>query len=258
MRTNRLRSPASSLILVALLGSALLAGTATTDAAGRWETTHRITRQTVPLDVCCAAAVAWSPKGDLLAVGGATLRLLRSDGRPVASLSGYAGAVASLSWSPDGTALAAGARDGTVQVVGADGRTLRTLRGQRGPINALAWSPDGHVLATGSADGTVRIWQRDGVRLTTLVGDSAPVQTLSWSPRGRSLVFGSGDTAWVKYVGGRTGPLLTPVGGLQSVAWSPDNALIATGGRDGIIRQWDSSSGALRGFFLGHTGSHLL
>src|SRR5690242_11491940 len=80
MRTSRLRSLVTSLSLASLLSSMLLAGTAPTDAAGRWETTHRITRQTVPLDVCCAAAVAWSPEGDLLAIGaGASLRLLRGD-----------------------------------------------------------------------------------------------------------------------------------------------------------------------------------
>jgi WD40 repeat protein len=64
-----------------------------------------------------------------------------------------------VAWSPVGTRLASGSRDGKVNVWDATtGRRLRTLEGHTGEVRSVAWSPDGTRLASYSWDGTVVIW----------------------------------------------------------------------------------------------------
>jgi RNA polymerase sigma factor (sigma-70 family) len=65
----------------------------------------------------------------------------------------------SMALSPDGRMLAAGHRDGTVQLweVGS-GRELRCFTGHRGEVWSLAFSADGLRLASGGTDRMALIW----------------------------------------------------------------------------------------------------
>ena len=65
-----------------------------------------------------------------------------------------------LCWSPDGTRLAAGGSDGTIQVWNAaTGERLFVYQGHGSfEVSAVAWSPDGKSIASGSRDGTMQIW----------------------------------------------------------------------------------------------------
>lgn len=86
-----------------------------------------------------------------------------------------------------------------------------------GPVDAVAVSPDGRFLLSGSWDSRTRIWDLETQDLIR----ELPQQGL--------------------YV--------------HSVAWSPDQKLIATGGSDssGRIQLWDSESGEQISKFNGHS-----
>ena len=77
-------------------------------------------------------------------------------------LTGPAGYVYSVAFSPDGHTLAAGATDGTTWLwqVSHPGRAapLAELTGPAHQVYSVAFSPSGRTLAAGSADGTVRLW----------------------------------------------------------------------------------------------------
>ena len=65
-----------------------------------------------------------------------------------------------LGWSPDGSRIASGGVDTTVQVWRAsDGVTLYTYRGHSGEIEGIGWSPNSTRVASAGDDGTVRVWQ---------------------------------------------------------------------------------------------------
>ncbi len=69
-----------------------------------------------------------------------------------------ASSVFTVAWSPDGTHIASGSTDGTVQVWEAlTGRINVIYRGHTSGIQTLAWSPDGQRIA--SLDGNLRVWQ---------------------------------------------------------------------------------------------------
>lgn len=109
-----------------------------------------------------SASLAFSPDRRLLAAAGAEfpteVREARS-GRVVARLAtpDYGRTVA---FSPDGTVLATGHYDGTVQLwsVGDWHRVGPLLHAHRGRVTALQFAPDGRTLLTGGADGTVLLW----------------------------------------------------------------------------------------------------
>jgi len=66
----------------------------------------------------------------------------------VTILPGQEGSVNSVSWSPEGSYLASGAADGTVQTWDvASGKSLLILEGHEGRVNRVSWSPEGSNLA---------------------------------------------------------------------------------------------------------------
>lgn len=70
------------------------------------------------------------------------------------------GAIAALAWSPDGKHIAVGGASPEVTVYDADsGARVATLKGHTAGIYTLAWSPDSRTLASGGFDGQVRLYE---------------------------------------------------------------------------------------------------
>jgi WD40 repeat protein len=109
--------------------------------------------------------------------------------------------VDSLAFSPDGTLLALGLRNGTVRMWRVEDRELlRVLKTSISPTvegvysQDVAFSPDGKILAFGSTDGNVRLWRvSDGRLLHTLEGRSGRICSLDFSPDGGILALGTWD-----------------------------------------------------------------
>jgi WD40 repeat protein len=72
--------------------------------------------------------------------------------------------IRSLAWSPDGTLLAAGCDDRTIQLIDPalhqHVQTYWTTRAYQGQtVYALAWSPESTLLASGGSAASVDVWQ---------------------------------------------------------------------------------------------------
>ncbi len=197
------------------------------------------------------AAVAFSPRGDLLAAAcrDATVGLWNlADGRKVRTFSGHRAAVRCVAFDPSGSVLASGSDDSTVRLWNvASGELVRTLAGHADFVHAVAFGPDGSFLASGSGDTTIKVWDPGtGGELGTLAGHENWVEALAAGPDGRSLVSGSGDETvklWDVEKRIETRTFAGHTDRIASVALAADGKSALSGSEDGRLIVWDLASG---------------
>jgi WD40 repeat protein len=192
--------------------------------------------------------VAYSPDGRLLAIAVpsgiylhdmrtlAEMRFFKTD----AELTGVA-------FSPDGTLLAAGSRDGTVRLLRVtDGTPLHTLAGQSGAVWSVAFSPDGKLLASGVFK-MVRLWRvADGTWLRNVEGRTSSMSCVVFSPDGTLLASGLRDgtvQVWRASDGAPVETLEGHTNWVTGVAFSPDGTQLVSGALDNTLRLWRVSDG---------------
>jgi WD40 repeat protein/transcriptional regulator with XRE-family HTH domain len=232
-------------------------------------------------------AVAVTPDGRLLASGGGdgTVRLWdASTGRSLAILQGHTSGVRRVALSADGQVVASGGQDGTVRLWDVpSGRSLAILKGHTGGLWGVALSADGQLVASGGQDGTVRLWEVGTRRqLAMLQGHTGGVWSVALSADGRLAASGGGDgtlrlweapfavgdaaerwagrMADVEHSAAAPPSEVRPLAVLQGhtgtvwgTALAEDGDLMASGGGDGTVRLWDSSTGRPLATLQGHT-----
>lgn len=146
----------------------------------------------------------------------------------------------------DGTLIAAGARDHTVQVwEAATGRRLRRLKFDLAP-QSVHWRPGTRQLAIGLANADAsptKVYDYERKRELFEV----PGMRAAWSPRGTLLATGGGNgTVYLFTDSGRS---LAVLPGheryVHKVAWSPDGRWFATASGDDWVLVWDAQQRAL-------------
>src|SRR5438874_3110567 len=149
---------------------------------------------------------------------------------PLKVYRGHVGAVLNIAWSPDGTRLAAGGHDATIQIWDAlTGKLLMIYRGHSNEVLGMAWSPDGTRIASVSRDATAQVWDaRTGRQLFIYRNQNSfgAIYSVAWSPDSTRIVFGEGDgltQVWDVIAGKHmlTYNLMNSRAVL-SVTWSPD------------------------------------
>ena len=170
----------------------------------------------------------------------------------------HKGEVKAVAWSPDGTRIASGSADQTVQIWDATtGDHVVTYSGHSAEVKAVAWSPgDEKHMASGSLDTTVQVWDAfTGSTLLTYRGHSDKVITVAWSPDGARIASASFDgtvQVWNATTGGNPLVYHGHHGPVRAVAWSPDRQHLASGGADTTVQVWDATPGQLIHTYTGH------
>ncbi len=169
-----------------------------------------------------------------------------------------------LTFSPDGSILAAGGRGSAVNLWDTATWVRRcALEGHAGLPTDADFSPDGKLLATASADGTIRIW--DIGRTTTamtLVAHAGGVNAVAFAPDGRRLVSGGQDhevKIWDVTTGNNLAVMVGHQSDVRDVAFAPDGRTIASAGglyhgtEAAEVKIWDSFTGRQQQSLQGHT-----
>ncbi len=190
---------------------------------------------------------AFSPKNDLIAVGGPDIELWNlSDLTLRSTLTNEAANtddIRCLAFSNNGALLATGTGDGFIYIWQiSDGRLVQKMEESAVPVKVLAFSPNDEFLAASDFDGNAWVWQ---------VSDWQPKQTLR--PASLFLAFIDDEIiltfqdGYVNLLSIADGRLLRSfsVGEVRDIAVSSDRSLVVTAAKDDSVQFWWVADGAL-------------
>lgn len=188
--------------------------------------------------------VAFSLDSKMIATASSdtTVRLWdATSGEAVQVLGLHTDSVNTVVFSADGRWVASAGRDKRVLVVEmGESESIRTLEGHTGEITSLTWV--GETLASGGWDKTLRLWDVAEGHERIMIPFEDWVRDLAASPDGRTLAAAckDGTVALIDLLTMETMRVLeVHIGGVDAVAFSPDGALLVTGGRDNLVKLWD-------------------
>lgn len=170
-------------------------------------------------------------------------------------LMGHTKHIWTLAFSPDGKRLSSGSSDKTVRIWDVEaGEEIDILSQDNSETTkALAFSPDGSMIA-GGMFGCIHLWCAEKhipLHILPHTEDGEKPYALTFSPCGRFLASG---TWWQKGMEKmticlwqvETGEKITTFWGhtsdIQTLSFSPDGTLLASGSFDGTTLLWDLKS----------------
>lgn len=168
-----------------------------------------------------------------------------------------------VAFASDGKILASALEDGQIGFWDiASGQLLRTSAGHPHRLaGGLTFSPDGSLLASSTNDHTVKVWEvQTGALWRDLQGQPDPVTMLArsitmFSSDGKLLASGYDNAIRLWDI--ETGTLLKTLVGhtasVESLRFSPDSKLLASGGDDRTARLWDVTGGNLQHTFTDYS-----
>lgn len=155
--------------------------------------------------------------------------------------------VYALTFSSDGSLLAAACRDGLRLFRGADGRLIKTIPGNQ--LFAVAFDSLDKTLAIGGADGEVKMWHVAGGTLLHTFELNKHITSLAFSPDGKYLAAGTASAdqnpiALWRLSDRKALPSLLGHGiGVVSLKFDKKGQALASTGSDGRTTLWHLRNG---------------
>ncbi|RMD43670.1 hypothetical protein DV735_g1412, partial [Chaetothyriales sp. CBS 134920] len=175
-----------------------------------------------------------------------TIRLWNLDiWQQVVIYKGHVGPVWSVSWGPFGHYFASGGMDKTGRVWMTDKiRQVRLLAGHDNDVEVVSWHPNSMYVFTASCDKTVRMWDMvKGTAVRMFTGHTSPITALACSRHGKYLASADDSGSILLWDLG-SGRLIKRMrghakGGIWSLSWSVESAVLVSGAADNTVRVWD-------------------
>jgi len=205
---------------------------------------------------------------------------------PMGNLRGHIGGIHAVALAPNGKTLAsAGVLDSQVRLWDVEARKEQATlqQGTGANVYCVAFSPDGKFLASGSNDKTIRLWEVATGKAQATLPNTVSIYAVAFSPDGKTLASAGGfqplaevsfqhfneipkeldfkEFGEVKLWDLTTGKARVffrgDAGRINSVAFSANGKILASGGRDGAVRLWEVATGRELACFWekGHSSS---
>lgn len=168
------------------------------------------------------------------------------------------GSIMAMAYSPNGEFVATAGTAGHIRIwQTVDGQLHKSIQGNQAWIWSLAYSPDGRYLVSADHIPQVRIWEATTghcLKVLALPEIISIIFKIAFSPDGTTLAIGGNHAELVLY--DLTTEQMRVLQGHQqsitSVAFSPNQPLLASSSHDHTVRLWDLRTGDTLQVWDGH------
>ena len=143
-----------------------------------------------------------------------------------------------------------------------EGRQRATFQNDAPSCLSIAFSPDGRYLAAGTNAriASFTVWNlATGDRTLRIHGDFGAIRSVAFSRDGTSIATTGAYEHYIRLWDVRSGRLVRLLAGhamgTTSIAFSPNGAILATVGNDGMGRLWNLATGELLTILDGRSAS---
>jgi WD40 repeat protein len=164
--------------------------------------------------------------------------------------SGHSDTVYGITFSPDNKMIATGSADKFIKVWEMpSGKFVKSFEGHTHHVLDVGWMADGKLLASAGGDNTVKIWDFEkGEQARTINAHNKQVTRLMFIGKKNEFLTCGGDSQ-VKAFNAANGGNIRNFGGaadfVYAIGTSPDGAVVATGGQEGVVRVYNGANGQL-------------
>jgi len=173
----------------------------------------------------------------------------------------HAGAVTSVSFSPDRQFLATAGVDDRVRIWNLSGKKIAEWKALQKSVNMVSFSPNGKFLATAGRDSTVKFWNLSGKKISEFPAIQGSVSSISFSPDGNFLAAaGINSSAAIWKLSQLPKVSSSPVelpghnGLIRSVNFSAIGDFLTTLDGKSTVRIWDLSGNLQKTLSMGAIG----
>lgn len=161
---------------------------------------------------------------------------------------GHSDTVYGICFGPDNKMIATGSADKFIKVWSVpDGKLVKSFEGHTHHVLDVGWTSDGKLIVSAGGDNTVKVWNFEkGEQERTVAAHGKQVTRLISIGKKVEFVTCGGDNQ-VKIINATNGAIRnigTASDFLYSVGASPDGAIVAAGGEEGVVRVYNGVSGA--------------